>query len=293
MRTITHIIDTRAVKKVVSTLPDHWAVRELTERDYGIDLMVEVFLPGSKDKKQRDAYEASGALFHIQIKGTQKAILPDNATVGYRLKKRTLRYVERFNVPFFLFRTDVSSPSGKIYFVWLQRYIRDVLDTNNPFWREEAGTSVLLNIPERNEIGLDNDCAKTRMLERIQRVALRPKYLEELVEYREIFRDFKDRLSAMSYGQHEVNDAALEELRVLLYRIRRLSVLLAQNISCIDRACVDEAIQYVHQLDARTITSEAWQELPHGTNFMLLFHSLEGIACVENLVAENDGETVY
>lgn len=49
MRTQSHIIDTKAVKAVMAQLPDHWVVRELSERDYGIDLLVEIFAPGLKD----------------------------------------------------------------------------------------------------------------------------------------------------------------------------------------------------------------------------------------------------
>jgi hypothetical protein len=227
MRTHTHIVDTKAVKKVIATLPDHWVVRELTERDYGIDLMVEIFLPGIKDKKNRAAYEASGALFHIQIKGTEKNIKPlGNGTVRYTIKKDTLRYVEKFSVPFLLFRTDVSRSSAKIYFIWLQRYIRDVLDVHTPSWREAPEESIGVYLPVNNEL-------RSR-IKRIEEIALSPKFLEELVEYREIFQDVDNRLSAMFAGQHKVSERIIADLRNKAHRMRRLLVLMRYNQCCVD-----------------------------------------------------------
>ncbi len=58
----------------MAQLPDYWVVRELTERDYGIDLMVEVFTPGLKDRKGKDAFAKTGAIFHVQIKGVDEPV---------------------------------------------------------------------------------------------------------------------------------------------------------------------------------------------------------------------------
>lgn len=272
---------------MIVALPDHWVVRELTERDYGIDLMVEIFLSGLKDKKNLDAFEASGALFHIQIKGTQTPIKPvAEKSVSYGIKKTALRYVEKFSAPFFLFRADVSSPSGKIYFVWLQRYIRDVLDAHTPFWRDETEDTISISIPVQNEVNIDT-------LEHIQKIALRPKYLEELIEFREIFHAVDHQLSAMFAGQHDTSDSSLQYLRTQLYRVRRLGVLLAENDCCINRTSVDDVIQYLHGLDFTSNVGAESRTLPHRAEFILLFNSLDGIATVENAAQESEGRTMY
>lgn len=112
IRSQTHVTDSKAVKAVIRALPDHWVVRELTERDYGIDLMVEIFLPGKKEKRNLNTFEGSGGLFHIQIKGTEKKIaVEEDGSVSYPMKKSALRYVEKFSVPFFSFprRRGVST----------------------------------------------------------------------------------------------------------------------------------------------------------------------------------------
>jgi hypothetical protein len=267
-------------------LPDHWVVRELTERDYGIDLTVEIFVPGLKDKKNRDAYEASGALFHIQVKGTEKNLKPSaNGNIRYTIKKDTLRYVEKFNVPFLLFRTDVSRPNGKIYFLWMQRYIRDVLDVRSPSWREAPEESIALYLPVKNEVS-------TR-LDRIETIALRPKYLEELVEYREIFQDLHSRLSAMYAGKHKVSEKILGDLKSQAQRMRRLPVLLKHNDCCVSVATIDEFVEYLGQLKPPLNTVGAVPEYPHQYNLRLLADGLEGFSLVDQFVHENEGATVY
>lgn len=59
---------------MICAIPDHWVVRELTERDYGIDLVVEVFEAAGLDKKGHEKFETSGGLFHIQVKGTRDPV---------------------------------------------------------------------------------------------------------------------------------------------------------------------------------------------------------------------------
>jgi len=152
MRTQTHIVDSRAVKAVMAHMPHHWVVRELTERDYGIDLMVEIFAPGLKDAKGKDAFAATGSVFHIQIKGTEDALKPVRAgTINYCINKSSLSYVEKFSIPFFLFHVSVADPQ-KIYFLWIQRYIKDVMDRETPTWREDKEDSITVRIPPENKL---------------------------------------------------------------------------------------------------------------------------------------------
>jgi hypothetical protein len=238
MRTQAHVIDTKAVKKVLNLLPDHWVVRDLTERDYGIDLMVEIFVPGLKDKKGNDAFDSSGAVFHIQIKGTSKEVRGSKVgTINYSLGKSSLKYVEKFSVPFFLFRVDVSSDSNKCYFVWIQRYIKDVLDIEDPSWRESRKKSVTVRIPKENIV--------SERIERVEEIAFRPKYLEELIEYRELYGDLVNRFTAMLSGNYANDERSMSEITAIARRIQRFNVLLARNNYCVSHSCFDELIDYM------------------------------------------------
>jgi hypothetical protein len=282
MRTQAHIIDTKAVKAVMSQLPDHWVVRELSERDYGIDLLVEIFVPGAKDSNGKDAFEASGAIFHVQIKGTSEALTPVAAgSINYSIEKRSLRYVEKFSSPFFLFRVSVVEPIT-VYFLWIQRYIKEAMDVNDPYWRDSAKDSITVRIPKSNELQAG--------LERIEEIAFRPKYIEELVEYFEIHENLTNQLDAIRSGDHPMDPDLIERLRNSAYRIRRLTVLIGRNNCCVRKESIDELIQYIGNLNAAEGLAKPY---PHSDNFRLLADSLSAVSMVELMISENEGLSTY
>lgn len=266
----------------MAQLPHHWVVRELTERDYGIDLMVEVFAPGLKDAKGKDAFAATGSVFHIQIKGTEESLEPARAgTINYCIKKKSLSYVEKFSTPFFLFRVSVADPHT-IYFLWIQRYIKDVMDRETPMWRENVEDSITVRIPPQNKL--------PDGIKKIEGIAFRPKYLEELAEFSEIYCDIGNRISAICAGTHDVNEAVIEDLKNRAYRARRLNVLLTRNECCINRQSVDALIQYITGLDTQEGRST---QPPETHNFEMLAQSMAGMEMVENFVLENDSLSTY
>ncbi|MBA3006485.1 MAG: DUF4365 domain-containing protein [Proteobacteria bacterium] len=282
MRTETHIIDSRAVKTVIGKLPHHWVVRELSERDYGIDLMVEIFAPGFKDAKGKDAFAATGSVFHIQIKGVDKPLQPVRAgTINYCIDTKSLAYVEKFSIPFFLFRVSVADPP-KVYFLWIQRYIKDVMDRKTPLWREDEQSSITVRIPPENEL--------LAGIGKIEKIAFRPKYLEELAEFAEVYGDIGNRIDAIRAGTHDVNDGIISDLKYRAFRARRLNVLLTRNECCIDRQSVDALIQYITNLDTADGRN---QPIPDAHNFEMLANSIAGMDLVENFVLENDGLLAY
>lgn len=282
MRTQAHIIDSRAVKAVMAQLPDQWVVRELTERDYGIDLMVEIFASGVQDANGKAAFAATGSVFHIQIKGTEESLEPVRAgTINHCIDKKSLSYVEKYSIPFFLFRVSVADPQ-KIYFLWIQRYIKDVMDRETPMWREANSDSITVRIPPENIL--------PEGIGKVERIAFRPKYLEELVEFSEIYEDIASRISAILAGTHDVNEEVIEDLKSRAYRVRRLNVLLTRNHCCIDRQSVDALIQYIIGLDSPDGRST---QPPEANNFDILAQSSTRMDMVENLILENDGLLAY
>lgn len=282
MRTQSHIIDSKAVKAVMAQLPDHWVVRELTERDYGIDLLVEIFAPGLVDAKGKDAYGATGAVFHIQIKGTEKRLRRVNGgTFNYSIQKKSLTYMEKFSTPFFLFRVSVKEPQ-KIYFAWIQGYIKEVMDRETPMWRDEGSATAVIRIPPANLL--------QDSLERLQNFAYEPKFIEELVEFSEIYTDISYRIDAIRDGTHGIDRDVVNDLKNSAYRIRRLDVLLTHNTCCVDKSSVDQLIDYIDELD----THSGRVDLPRWKNgFDQLATTLHSRSAVEPFVSESQGLTNY
>lgn len=126
----THRIDTLAVRAVIAQLPADWLVRNLEERDYGIDMLLEFF----SDEK------ATGKVALVQVKGTEKAAGANPTLSAFPV--RTLLYAEMFSHPFFVFH--VSLKDNSVHFVWLQKYIKTVLNPSGKKWRKQASLSIKL-----------------------------------------------------------------------------------------------------------------------------------------------------
>jgi len=287
MRTYQHIIDTKSIKKILRAFPDHWVVRELSERDYGTDLTIEIFYESGKDKHNHTIYESSGCVCNIQVKGTneQLNICASDNSIHYSFDKKSLLYVERFAIPFLLVRVDVSDTEAETYYVWLQRYIKDVLDIERPNWREEDQKSFTIKIPIENSL--------TNRQTKIERIASRIKYIEELIEYREIYASIDPMLSAISAGQHSSDQETYQYLKSQVSKVTRLITLLSRNNCCIDINCTQELYNFVVEVENGSRNKDELSNYPHKFNFELLSYEVGSIASIENFVAENEGKKVY
>ena len=145
----SHIIDTEACSFVTSLMPsENWVVRDLTERDFGIDKIFERFENGF----------ATGELMAIQVKGTNKP-LEDKPEIPFSIDTKTLLYAEMFAIPFLLIRCSLAD-DGACYFVWLQEYIRVRLYFDNSSWRKQRSNTIL--IPTSNRLG--DTSAESRLI---------------------------------------------------------------------------------------------------------------------------------
>lgn len=285
MRTYQHVIDTRAIKRVLGLLPHHWVIRELTERDYGIDLIVEIFEEAGVNSKKHKIYDSTGAIFHIQVKGTDSKLkAKTDGTFSYSMSKYALSYAESFITPFFLFRVDVSTLDAKSYFIWTQRYIKDVLDLQKVSWRTDRQNSFVVNIPPHNVVA--------NRLEKIEKIASRPKLIQELVEFRENYFHLSSQLSAASNGQFQINDKSLSQMKLMARKIFNLKTIFKYNDCCIDKLCAEELLYFVNALSIYSDNC-AFSNSPHHENFKLLASSIESISDIESFIAENDSDTVY
>jgi hypothetical protein len=139
MRIYSHIIDTHARKLVPNVFPNEWEHREVTGRDYGIDMEIELFEKGNP----------TGQILLLQIKGTAKAIFSHNSKYfSFPLETKTIKYAERFVTPFLLIVCPVNEKPIKAYYLWLQDYIRTCLDIDKKKWRNQK--KVTLHIPLNN-----------------------------------------------------------------------------------------------------------------------------------------------
>ncbi len=287
MRTYQHIIDTKSIKKILRSFPDHWVVRELSERDYGTDLIIEIFSESGKDKHNHAVYESSGCICNIQVKGTNESlnICESDNSVHYSFSKKSLLYVERFATPFLLALVDVSDDNAETYYVWLQRYIKEVLDVEYPNWREDEQKSFTIKIPAENTL--------VNSRNKIERIASRIKYIEELIEYREIYTAINPMLLAVSAGEHSSDPEIYSYIQNQVRRISRLFTLLQRNNCCVDIACVKELYDFISEVASGIKDSGELSDYPHKYNFELLSGEVDSIASIENFVAENEGEKVY
>lgn len=285
MRTEQHIIDTRSIKRVLSILPDHWVIRELTERDYGIDLLIEIFEKGGTDTNGHEVYNSTGAIFHAQVKGTSTALkVKRDGNISFSLDKKALFYTERFSTPFLLFRVDVSSDSAVSYFLWIQRYIRDILDSKVPTWRTNKQASISVNIPRHNDIPSNFD--------KIETIASRPRLIQDTVEFCESYFHLSSQLESAALGKYTINKDSLEHMVLLARQIRNLHTIFKYNNCCIDKTCAEELLSFVESLTPNSPAS-VFHNFPHKDNFNLLADSINGMADIENFIAEYGDGTVY
>jgi hypothetical protein len=131
MRINTHEVDTQARKIVPLVLPREWEYREKTGRDYGIDLEAEIF----EDQKP------TGQILMFQIKGTEKTIEFRDGLAAFDVPTKTLMYSECFVTPILLAICPVNNSKHIFYYIWLQDYIKTVLDFDNKNWRENTFTT--------------------------------------------------------------------------------------------------------------------------------------------------------
>ena len=128
-RTATHISESASWKILQSALPSEWIVREISERDYGVDCYIEIVW---KD------HEVTGDLCSIQLKSTDRIEWSSQKTKrGHKfrfsgIKKSTVNYWMNLPVPVFLMLAETST--GKLFFAPVKDQVRsqypEYLDEN-------------------------------------------------------------------------------------------------------------------------------------------------------------------
>jgi hypothetical protein len=87
----------------------------------------------------------------LQIKGTDKDIKTENDAIVFDVPVQNLKYASLFSAPILLALCPVKAIEPVFYFLWLQEYIRVVLQSTHADWRLNK-TSVRVRIPASNKM---------------------------------------------------------------------------------------------------------------------------------------------
>lgn len=287
MRTYSHLIDTKAVKLTLNSIPDHWVIRDLSERDYGIDLMVEIFTASTLDENGHQLYDATGRVCYLQIKGTNSKLKlhRDKLTLSFNVEKKALLYVEKFATPFILVRAYTLEDKKQIYYVWLQRYIQEILDVQNPDWRKSRQEKFAVRIPVTNSLPENT--------EKIQRIAARIKYVEEFAEFYEKYMLMKPGFEMLA--TKGLSEKQYQSFMTDLKRIKNLTTLWEYNHCQLRVEDIEVLITFIKEVHngIRSISSLKDFPDPIMFNLELLEGDNFGRMSLEQMIAEVEETTVY
>lgn len=110
----SHVIESTSFRIFSNAIPNDWIIREVTEKDYGIDCYVEICENGYM----------TGKLLAFQLKASTEIILSENNQFAtyYGLKQSTLNYWNILPTPIFLIFIDINKEI--CYFSNIKNYIR-------------------------------------------------------------------------------------------------------------------------------------------------------------------------
>jgi hypothetical protein len=159
-----------------------------------------------------------------------------------------------------------------------------VLDSERPSWRTDNQDSYSVRVPPHNEI--------SSSLEKIAKIASRPRMIQELIEFRESYFHLTSQLDAASHGQFAIDADSLGHMTLLARQISNLTTIFKYNDCCIDKSCATDLLLFVTSLN-NSSAGTIFSELPHRYNFDLLASSIESLTSAEDFIASNDNGTVY
>ena len=162
-RSDQHISETESFKLFSKYVPGRWVIREITERDYGIDCYVEIV----NEKK-----ELTGELVSIQLKSISNGIdwtLDDYVSIS--VKPSTTNYWNHFPVPVFIILTDIKNDE-----VFFQSVKKSVIENYSSYKAEKLKSHKIHKINELSQKNgfklLEKEYLIAKNRERFEKTAL-------------------------------------------------------------------------------------------------------------------------
>lgn len=115
-RPANHITESASYRVFSNTIPDEWIVRNVTERDYGIDCYIEISENGFM----------TGKLLSVQIKGSADIIPRNGNTVYYGVSSSEFNYWYSLPVPVLFVYVDLST--DEVFYCNIKQYVRSHYD---------------------------------------------------------------------------------------------------------------------------------------------------------------------
>lgn len=113
-----HINESKSWSITKNIIPQEWIIRELNERDYGVDAYLELIL--------NEKGLVSGDVCYIQLKSTEEIKWKDGETKLSKIKKSTINYWLSLPAPVFVFYIDLYL--NELYFCSIEKYVRENYD---------------------------------------------------------------------------------------------------------------------------------------------------------------------
>jgi hypothetical protein len=196
VRSREHEVGDRAHDLVAVTMPAGWQRRELTGRDYGVDLLFERY----------ESKTATGKYLLFQVKGTEDELeWPPGDSWTFDVDVGLFEYADLFVVPLILAVCPIHADPHGFCWLWLQEYGRVVLDYEKSGWR--AQKTVRVGLPP------DNCTLHAASTERLAMIAGYPQRLRDggqLVRLQDKLR--RKASAAVRAAANQQDQVAREEL---------------------------------------------------------------------------------
>lgn len=113
-RTLSHRIEAKSYKIFIENIPENWIIRQMSERDYGVDCLIELV----------NDDDVTGELVSIQLKGTQRIKWTNKEQFNLsKISISTSNYWYSSPLPIFVCLVDVDLK--EVYYCSVKSFIRE------------------------------------------------------------------------------------------------------------------------------------------------------------------------
>jgi hypothetical protein len=127
-RTKEHVLEKESALALEALLPAEWFLRDM-KPDYGLD----------KELTIVEGEDVTNKVVWLQLKATEK-LKPNQKSISYNFETKHLKYWEGCHLPVIVLYWIKSM--NEFYYLFAQRYIKEMLSPDKPEWRNQKTVSV-------------------------------------------------------------------------------------------------------------------------------------------------------